>query len=269
MQFRQKALAKLHSPEDLDIPVRLARPQGRLVLAVTAVFMAVACFWVVTGSMPSRLSAPGILTHAQGSHVLQSPVSGQVTAVLVREGEMLPVGAALLSVLTGQQKTETVRTVAAGRVTALTARIGAVVAVGADVALLERVDRADDPLFALLYVPERSASTIPVGAAVDLTVRSVPARQFGVLRGHVKDVGRTPVTRQQITLLLGDDQLGQRFSAQGQPVVVVVELDRSDRTKSGYVWSSADGPPYPVGSMALVGATVRLPAQHPIDWILP
>lgn len=40
MQFRQQALAKLQSPEELDLPVRFARPQGWLVLSVTLIAMA-------------------------------------------------------------------------------------------------------------------------------------------------------------------------------------------------------------------------------------
>jgi pyruvate/2-oxoglutarate dehydrogenase complex dihydrolipoamide acyltransferase (E2) component len=222
----------------------------------------------VTGSVQSKLSAPGILTHAEGSYVLQSPLAGQVTSVFATEGDVLPVGAPLVSVRT-DQGAETVRTVAAGRVTALSAKVGAVVATGADLATLERIDHAGDPLLALLYVPGGSGSTVPVGAPVDLTVSSVPAQRFGVLRGHVKAVGRVAQTRQQITGFLGDSQLGEQFSAQGQPVVVLVQLDRSAGTKSGYTWSSASGPPYAVDSMTLVSGAIQLAAQHPIDWVLP
>ncbi|MBV9023667.1 MAG: hypothetical protein JO362_07700, partial [Streptomycetaceae bacterium] len=130
MQFRQKALAKVQSPEELDIPVRLARPQGWFVLAVTAAIMAVACFWAVTGTVSSTMNAPGILTHAAGNYLLQSPVAGQVTAVFASEGDTLRSGAPLLSIRT-DRRTETIRTVAAGRVTTLMAKIGAVVTTGA------------------------------------------------------------------------------------------------------------------------------------------
>ena len=88
MQFRQQALSKLQSPEELDLPVRFARPQGWLVLPVTVVVMAAAA--VLGGdrlASSSTLGAPGILTHGQGSYVLQSPVAGQVTEVLAEEGE--------------------------------------------------------------------------------------------------------------------------------------------------------------------------------------
>ncbi|HEY3481900.1 MAG TPA: hypothetical protein VGL02_23630, partial [Streptomyces sp.] len=126
MQFRQKALSKLQSPEELDIPVRFARPQGRLVLAVTTVVLAAACVWAVTGTVSTRLTAPGILTRAEGSYLLQSPVAGQVTQVFAKEGDSLADGAPLLTVRAGQH-TETVRAVAAGRLTSLDAKIGAVV----------------------------------------------------------------------------------------------------------------------------------------------
>ena len=268
MQFRQKALSKLQSPEELDVPVHLARPQGRLVLTVMLLVMAVAGFWAVTGSVSPGLNAPGILTFAEGSYTLQSPVAGQVTAVFANEGDTLADGAPLLSVRT-DGKVETVRTVAAGRVTALSAGIGAVVAVGGDLATVERVKSPGDPLLAVLYPPSGAGATIPVGSAVELTVQSVPAQHYGLLRGRVLAVGRVPETQQQITAFLGDGQLGEQLSAQGQPVAVVVQLDRSAATKSGYAWSSAQGPPYTIESMTSVSGAIHLASQHPIDWVLP
>ncbi|MFD9561459.1 HlyD family efflux transporter periplasmic adaptor subunit [Streptomyces sp. NPDC059994] len=268
MQFRQQALSKLQSPEELDLPVRFARPQGRLVLAVTVAVMAAACFWAVTGSVSSTLSAPGILTHAQGSYVLQSPVAGQVTGVLAKEGEALAAGAPLLKVRT-ERGDRVVRAIAAGRLTTLRAAIGAVVALGADVASVERTGGADDPLMAMLYVPGGGGASVRVGAPVDLTVQSVPSERYGVLRGRVAAVGRSAQTRERIAAFLGDAQLGEQFSRQGRPVAVLVELDRSAATKSGYRWSSAQGPPYAVDSMTPATGSVHLADQRPLDWLLP
>ncbi|MFI1102854.1 HlyD family efflux transporter periplasmic adaptor subunit [Streptomyces melanogenes] len=268
MQFRQQALSKLQSPEELDLPVRFARPQGRLVLAVTVAVMAAACFWAVTGSVSSTLSAPGILTHAQGSYVLQSPVAGQVTGVLAKEGQALPAGAPLLKVRT-EHGDRVVRAIAAGRLTALRAAIGAVVATGADVASVERTGGADDPLMAMLYVAGDGGASVRVGAPVDLTVQSVPSGQYGVLRGKVAAVGRSVQTRERIAAFLGDTQLGEQFSRHGRPVAVLVELDRSAATKSGYRWSSAQGPPYALDSMTPATGSVHLADQRPLDWLLP
>ncbi|MGP9022209.1 HlyD family efflux transporter periplasmic adaptor subunit [Streptomyces sp. BR1] len=268
MQFRQQALSKLQSPEDLDLPVRFARPQGRLVLLVTVAVMAAACFWALTGSVSATVSAPGILTHAQGSYVLQSPYAGQVTGVLAKEGQSLSAGAPLLTVRT-ERGDRIVRAIASGRLTALKATIGAVVATGADVASVERIGSSDDPLMAMLYVSGDAGASVPVGAKVDLSVQSVPSGQFGVVRGHVAAVGRTSQTREQIAAFLGDAQLGEQFSQHGRPVAVLVRLDRSAATRSGYAWSSAQGPPYAIDSMTPADGTVHLADQRPIDWLLP
>ncbi|MFI9543967.1 HlyD family efflux transporter periplasmic adaptor subunit [Streptomyces sp. NPDC052016] len=268
MQFRQQALAKLQSPEELDLPVRFARPQGWLVLSVTVVALAAASVWAVTGSVTSTVSAPAVLTHGEGSYILQSPAAGQVTAVLAKEGERLPANSPVLKVRTAEGDT-VVRTVAAGRITALAATIGQIISTGANVAAVEKVADADDPLYATVYVPAENAASIPANAAVDLTVQTVPSQQYGVLRGHVKSVDRTAQSAQQIAAFLGDSQLGEQFTKKGRPVAVLVRLDTSESTRSGYRWSSADGPPYSLTSMTMATGSIRLADQRPVDWLLP
>ncbi|MFI9721807.1 hypothetical protein ACIHFE_19460 [Streptomyces sp. NPDC052396] len=267
MQFRQKALSKLQSPEELDVPLRFARPQGRLVLAVTLLVMVAAGVWVFTGSVSSQLSAPGILTHPDGSYLLQSPYAGQVTTVLAKEGQLLSPGTPLAEIAT-DHGVRAVRAVAPGRVTTLVARTGTVLTTGADVAIVERLRSPDDPLVAMVYIPGDGGAGISPGAPVDLTVPSVPRERFGVLRGHVAAVGRTPQTQAQLSGFLGDSRLAAQFGRQGDPVAVLVRLERS-ATASGYRWSSAGGPPYPLGSPTPVIAAVHLAAQRPVDWLLP
>ncbi|MFJ9824771.1 HlyD family efflux transporter periplasmic adaptor subunit [Streptomyces sp. NPDC101160] len=268
MQFRQKALSKLQSPEELDLPVRFARPQGRLVLAVTVLVMAAAAYWTFTGTVTSKLTAPGILAHAEGRYLLQSPVAGQVTEVLVAEGATVSAGQPLVVVRT-EQGDRKVRALAAGRLTALYARTGAVVPTGADVATVERATGPHDPLVAVLYVPGGDTSALRKGARVDLTVTSVARDKYGVLRGTVTEVGRAPQTKAQIGGFLGDDGLAAAFTRQGNPVAVLVALDRSSATASGYSWSSAEGPPYAVESGTPVSGSVHLSSQRPVDWLLP
>ncbi|MDH6437857.1 biotin carboxyl carrier protein [Streptomyces sp. SAI-144] len=268
MQFRQQALAKLQSPEELDLPVRFARPQGWLVMSVTVVVMAAAAVWAVTGSAASTVSAPAILTHGQGSYILQSPVAGQVTQVIAKEGTQLPANSPVLKVRTAEGDS-VVRTVAAGRLTALAATIGQIISTGANVAAVEKVAHASDPMYATVYVPAENAASIPGNAAVDLTVSSVPTQEYGVLRGHVKSVDRSAQSAQQIAAFLGDSQLGEQFTKDGRPVAVLVRLDKSKGTKSGYRWSSAEGPPFTLTSMTVASGSIRLADQRPVDWLLP
>lgn len=268
MQFRQKALAKLESPEELDVPVRFARPQGRLVLAVTVVAMGVGAWWAVTGTVQPRVTAVGALTHGEGGFTVQSPYPGQVGTVYAKQGATLPRGAAVLSVTDGTT-TRTVRMPAAGRVTTVGARIGAVVATGADLVTVERIDGPDDPLLAVLWMPQSTAVTIPRGAGVDLTVAGVPAHPYGTLNGTVVSVGGTPQTQGDIGDFLGDPELAQELDPHGAQVPVVVALRRSAASRSGYAWSGGPGTPGAPRSSTPVSASVRLAAQHPVDWMLP
>jgi hypothetical protein len=90
-----------------------------------------------------------------------------------------------------------------------------------------------------------------------------------VLRGRVKAVGRAPQTPAQIGNFLGDSGLAAQFSRQGNPIAVLVTLERSTATRSGYAWSSTDGPPNPIDSGTPVTGAVHLSAQRPVDWLLP
>ena len=134
--------------------------------------------------------------------------------------------------------------------------------------LIQRVAGTDDPLLAMLYVPADSAA-LPVGTSVDLAVQSAPTAEYGKLRGRVQAVGRAAQSRQKITGFLGDKQLAGQFTQDGPPVAVVVRLEKSTRTKSGYAWSTADGPPFPLDSMTPATGTFHLAEQRPIDWLLP
>jgi hypothetical protein len=268
VEFRRKALARLQSPEELDLPVRLARPQGWLVLSVAVVVLAVAGVWAVKGTVTAHLDAPGVLTHGEGSYVLQSPIAGQVVDVRAQPGQLLPAEAPLLDVRTPAGVRQ-VRAVVPGRVVALLADIGAVVSAGTNVATLERMRRPSDPLVALVYVPAGSGSSVPVGAGVELTVPTAPADRYGRLRGTVAGIGQSPQSKAQLAAFLGDGSLAAALTAKGDAVAVVVKLAASASTRSGYRWSKAGGPPAPPASMTPVSATVQLTSQRPVDWLLP
>ncbi|PRH75921.1 hypothetical protein C6N75_28410, partial [Streptomyces solincola] len=207
MQFRPQALSRMQAPEEIDLPVRLARPRGLLALGVTLLAVAAAAFWTVTGSVSATVRAPAVLTHGQGGYVVQSPVTGQVTGVPAAEGDRVAEGTPLFEVRTAGGTRAVVKALAPGRVTALASGIGSVVTTGADLASVERVAHADDPLTAVAYVPADRAAALSAGAAVDLTLPSAPAQRYGVLRGRVGEIGRTPQSRQRIAAFLGSDEL--------------------------------------------------------------
>ncbi|MET9634291.1 HlyD family efflux transporter periplasmic adaptor subunit [Lentzea sp. NPDC006480] len=266
MQFRKNALKKLNSLDELDAPAQLARPHHWIVLVVVGLVVLGGAVWATLGALPRSVSAAGILTHQEGSFTLQSPVAGQVTGVFVNQGNTFPQDTALLTVQVGN-RTEVIKPVTGGRVTAMLAKVGQVITTGTELAVIERIDEQTEGLVAVLYVPAGEAGLIRKDSAVDLAVQSAPSQEYGVLRGKVLNISQFAESRQQITDFLGDAQLGERFTAQGQPLKVVVKLLTAG-TPSGYEWSTKAGPPYNVDSRTLVTGSVHLAPIKPVDWVV-
>ena len=266
MEFRQKALSKLQSPEELDIPVRFARPQGWLVLAVTLVVLAAARR--VGRDRHRALQAaprPASSTHGQGSYLLQSPLAGQVTAVLAKEGEQLAAGAPLLTVRTAQRR--------AGRPQP-SPRAGSPrspprsapswppartwPASNASPARATRWSRCST---SPATTPPRSR----VGAPVDLTVQTV-------LRPAVRRAARPcPRGRPRAADPAADHRLPRRRRSWASSLLRAGPTGRgrrsgwtrSPRTKSGYRWSLRRRPAAPPALHDAVSGSVRLSRAAP------
>jgi hypothetical protein len=266
VKFRPQALAKLQNPLAVDAPIQLARPRSLLSLSVVALLIVSGALWTVIGSVPQETHATGILTHTEGSIYFESPYAGQITGVYVSLGSVFPVNTPLFTIQT-DSGIRTVRSITGGRIISVVGSVGQEVSRGAQLAVIERIDGPQDPLVAVLYVPQVSAGLVHPGSEVDLTIASAPADKFGVLRGTVQSIGQFPQTQAQILNFLGDSQLAQRFSQQGQPFEVVVRLLPA-KTTSGFKWSRSGGPPYQVDSRTLVSASVHLSPIKPIDWLV-
>ncbi|MFI8007618.1 HlyD family efflux transporter periplasmic adaptor subunit [Streptomyces sp. NPDC086010] len=250
----------------MDFPIQLARPRSLLAFAVVAALVITGAVWSATGSVGRQVSAQGILTHAEGSIYLQSTYEGQITGVFVGTGATFPRDTPLFTIQDGARQF-TIRSNTGGRIVNMLSKVGQVVTRGTQLAVIERIDEQSDPLVAMLYLPQTSAGLIHQDSLVDLTVSSAPSSQFGVLRGKVQSISQFPETHQQIADFLGDEQLAKRFAAQGQPIGIVVRL-LTDRTASGFTWSTHEGPPFQIDSRTLVSAAIHLAPVRPVDWVV-
>jgi hypothetical protein len=265
MEFRKQALTKVQSPWSLDSPVQLAPPRSLLALSVVAVLILAGVVWGCTGSIDRAVTAPGLLTHAEGSVYLQSAYKGQVTAVFAETGSTFPANAPLFTIKDGSHQ-YTIRSATGGRIIVLIGKVGQVLDQGSQLAVIERVQKASDPLAAMVYLPPGSAGLIQVGNTVDLSVDSAPSSKFGVLRGTVQSIDQFPETEEQIANFLGDQELAKRFSGNGQPIGVLIKL-KTAPTSSGFAWSNHSGPRFPIDSRTPVSAAIHVQPIKPIDWV--
>ncbi|RPE39104.1 HlyD family secretion protein [Streptomyces sp. Ag109_O5-1] len=266
LKFRPGALKKLGAPPALDTPVQLGRPYDVLALLLLVVLIIAAAFWGGLGSVPRTISAAGVLTHREGSFELQSPTAGQITRVFVDKGAQFATDTPMFEVRLGSD-VQVIRSISGGRVTAVLGKVGQIISAGTELAIVERIKDADDPLMAAVYVAGDKIGQIHPGQQVTLSVQSAPAQKYGLLEGTVSSVGQFPEAQGEISEFLGDSHLGTQFTTGGQPWKVLVRLAPAG-TPSGFRWTTGVGPPFGIESRTTVDADFHLPPLKPIDWLV-
>jgi HlyD family secretion protein len=94
--FRDAALERLNSPEQLDQRIGVIPPAMRLLAASTAVMIVAALVWAVFGSVPTRVIGRGVLiADKEGNYAISPISSGLVLEMLVKTGDYVDAGAGI------------------------------------------------------------------------------------------------------------------------------------------------------------------------------
>ena len=97
--FRDAALERLNSPEQLDQRIAVIPPAMRLLAASTGVIILAALAWAVFGSIPTRVLGRGLLmADREGNYAIAPIASGLVVEVLVKTGDHVEAGAKIASI---------------------------------------------------------------------------------------------------------------------------------------------------------------------------
>ena len=157
----------------------------------------------------------------------------------------------LAKLLTGQTE---IRSPFAGHVVEMKAQAGNLFEAGAPLMTVLRDDDADPTtgaLQAIAYVSPTDGKKVKPGEAVLVAPSSVETSEFGKLRGTVLSIAETPATTAGMMNALKNDQMVKTLSADGAPFMVLITLQPAPANKSGYAWSSSQGP-----DRMLTGGTV-------------
>lgn len=84
--FREKALARISSPEQLDQLVRISSPAIRLALLAMSGLFACALAWGFYGSLPTKVMGKGILLRNTGVFVVTAQSAGEVKTLYFVKG---------------------------------------------------------------------------------------------------------------------------------------------------------------------------------------
>ncbi len=90
--FRQAALERLSSPEQLDRLMHVTNPKGWVALIGLWVVLIFVLFWSVFGRLPTTIAGSGIILSSEGIREVEVLASGVVTELRVRVGDAVSPG---------------------------------------------------------------------------------------------------------------------------------------------------------------------------------
>lgn len=267
--FRQVALERLSSPEQLDQLMQVTTPKGWLALLALAGLLLAALGWGIFGSMPTLAPGEGILLGAGGVGTIFSSGEGQIRQITVRVGDRVRAGQIVARINpTNSDSGSRVTSPYDGRVIEIKVSEGNVVDVGTPILSLEPSGASVQGLSAVVYLPAAEGKKIKPGMPVQVSPSTVKREEFGFMLGQVAAVGEFPASERGMLRTLGSQELVNRFAAIGTPIEVQVALLPEPASSSGYRWSSKD-PGLTIGNGTLCAVQIVTERKRPISLVLP
>ena len=302
--FRQAALNRLSSPDEIDRLVHVTSARSWLALVSIGLVVGAWTIWAFAATVPLTVSGDGILLKSGGVFEIDFDASSRVVDIAVRAGEMVHEGQVVARIAQPELLQELqqaralleraprgarardaadrvdrlerelihateVRSPYTGRVIEVTAEPHAVVARGEPLLTLDPTGPTIAALEAIVYVPARSGKRIRPGMLVQLAPASVRSEEYGYVLGQVARVSDFPSTSRGMLRVLKNQELVAALSAAGPPQEVHVDLIPDQSTVSRYRWSSSKGPPLALQTGTLCSAAVVYATRRPIDIVMP
>jgi hypothetical protein len=266
--FRQVALERLSSPEQLDQLMQITTPKGWLALLGLAGLLLIALAWGFLGSIPTEIDGEGILLRAGGVNNVFASSEGQIRQIHVQVGDMVRAGQ-LVARLTPTEPGAGSRVTSpyAGRVMEIRVREGNVVGQGDPILSLEPTGATEGPE-AVIYIPAAEGKKIRPGMEVKVSPSTVKREEFGFILGQVISVGEFPVSQQGMLRMLGSEELVDKFSNIEAPIEIQVKLLPDPTSASGYKWSSK-APTITIANGTLCSVQIVLERKPPISLVIP
>jgi multidrug resistance efflux pump len=267
VQLRVRALERRKLPDELDQLSGFARPWTWLGVAALTIAVAALVIWSFAGSIPRTANGAGVVAQPGGLAAIDSTVSGPVDQVLVNLQDFVQQGQkiAVIGSGTGQK---TITAPFAGQVIGLDIIVGEVVQFGAPLYTLQRsLPGGAKNTWVYLFVPSGQGTGLAPGQTVNISVSTAPSAAFGVLKGKIASVSQAPLSTAAVAALVANPDLAQQLVKKGPPLLAKVSLVEDTSTKSGFKWSTPDGPPFPIEAGTPVTAKVLESQQRPIDVI--
>ncbi len=161
-----------------------------------------------------------------------------------------------------------VRSPHAGRVIEVLAAAGQVVSPGDRLAVLE-VQDVERPLVSLSCFALKDGKRAREGLTLQVSPENVERERYGAALGRVTRVAAFPSTLEEVSRLVGNEELARALVPAGGCIVVYGELTPDPAAPSGFAWSSSRGPDLRLTPGTPTRTRLVVEERSPLSFVLP
>lgn len=166
------------------------------------------------------------------------------------------------------EATAVVRSAHAGRVVELLVTDGQQVGPGTRLASVETGERTG-VLTCLVYLPVGDGKRVGAGMRLQVTPDVVDRERYGGIEGTVTAVSPFSLTREAVAVAVGSVELATQLTGDEPQMEIVASLATDPGTRSGYKWSSSQGPAIQISAGTTAAVRVTVEERSPITYVLP
>lgn len=227
-------------------------------------FLSLFILWALFDVLDITVSGRGLVVTENGFSSLQSQVSGSVSEIKVKSGDIVQTGDVLLktknqeSVLTSPFK---------GRVLEVIVNIGDLVQKSTPLVWMEVLSPENSKPLIYGYFPLDSGKKLRIGTPVKMTLPYINKNFYGALKGSVSSISSYAETEESLLKEIQNEALVDYLMDHASAVVKVVIEPLED--KGNFVWTSHSIPSKTVttGSVGPLEAIVE--RISPIYYLIP
>ena len=135
----------------------------------------------------------------------------------------------------------------------------------------ERIVETDDSKLIYAYFDISKDQRILPGMEAFVKLNDVSYKRYGELVAVVEQVWPFPVSSEQINNIIGNKLVVSSLTKQGavSPIQVLLKPIKSQKTFSGYLWTSRLGPMTKLKAGTLVTPNIVISVKKPIEFVFP
>nr|MBO6295494.1 biotin/lipoyl-binding protein [Schwartzia sp. (in: firmicutes)] len=299
--FQQKALDKLKRPEKAGALFSITTSTGWIALAAVGIALFSVLVWAFFGVMAEQVVGYGVITDDSGVTNI-SPISGgrivemrYKTGDVVKKGDVVAVieqtqleqqvylnaeqahaatsyddmrarTAQLASAKEELQHQGQVISPYDGIVTSQRMREGQIVQAGAPIYDVDVTESQD--MVGIIFVPALTGNKLKPGSVIQVPPGAIDSSLYGSLVGKVIELSPYPVNSDRVVYWTGNKEFANWVLQKcgGAIMEVRVELTRDNDSKSGYLWTTLEGPKETITEGMTCTATAIVDRKSPFAY---